>query len=87
MLDAEDGTATVPSVDPRLRTGSELYANFFGISKTFPSKLGLMLHRYQTYASNPYRDDREDAIMVGSRAKLIEAGIDVGFEPEPRAGR
>jgi energy-coupling factor transporter ATP-binding protein EcfA2 len=70
--------------DPRLRTGTELYAKFFGIDGLYPDELGRALHRYGLLASNPYRRDDEQAELDGIVKKLRDEGVDPGFDPEPR---
>ena len=71
-------------VAPALKTGSEIYDHFFGIHALYPSDLGSALQEYSFLASNPDRDDEEDARMQALRAKLREADVDPGWEPEPR---
>lgn len=71
--------------DPRLRTGTELFAKFFGIGDVFPNELGRKLHRYGALASNPYRDESEQRELDEITELLQREGVDPGFAPEPRA--
>ncbi|MFO0607545.1 MAG: AAA family ATPase [Polyangiales bacterium] len=71
-------------VAPALKTGSEIYDHFFGIHGLYPSELGSAFQEYSFLASNPDRDDAEEARMQALRTKLREADVDPGWEPEPR---
>ncbi|MEZ4315574.1 MAG: AAA family ATPase, partial [Polyangiaceae bacterium] len=75
-----------PDTDPRLRTGSELYARFFGLTKLYPDNLGEKLRRYGFLASSPYRNDEEEREVHTLFAELRQEGINPGFPPEPREG-
>jgi hypothetical protein len=72
--------------DPRLRTGSELYARFFGLPDLHPDDLGTKLRRYGFLASSPYRTDEEERDVYALHKELLAEGIDPGFEPAPREG-
>jgi hypothetical protein len=69
---------------PQLMTGSELYAAFFGVAETHPSELRERLRDYALLANNPYRSQAEDRQVVALRRRLMDEGIEVGFEPVPR---
>jgi energy-coupling factor transporter ATP-binding protein EcfA2 len=84
--DTRTGEVTVeaPPFDPRLRTGSELYARFFNIKKLYPAELDQKLTRYRDLATDPTRSDEEDTEARSLLGELREEQIDPGFEPEPR---
>jgi predicted ATPase len=73
--------------DPRLRTGTELYAKFFGIDGLFPDELGRALHRYGLLASNPYRRDDEEQELQEIIDLLKKADVKPTFSPEERIPR
>jgi hypothetical protein len=70
--------------DPRLLTGTQLYARFFDINELHPNDLGQALREYSYLASNPNRSEVEQRRLDEVKAKLKEEGIDPGFEPEER---
>lgn len=71
--------------DPRFMTGSDLYERYFGMPEATIHPLGGLLRDYVALASNPYRDDGEDAQMQAMRERLEAAGAPSLYEPTPRA--
>lgn len=84
----EAGDATVRPIEesPQLRTGSELYADFFGVDGLAPTRAAAWLRRYGLLANNPFRTDEEDHEMSSLRQQLASEGVEVGFEPRRRVG-
>jgi hypothetical protein len=82
----EEGDVVREEVDrsPALMSGSEIYAQFFGIDDLYPTVLARKLRRYGYLAANPYRTNEEDAEVKGLREALRLADVAVGFEPETR---
>ncbi len=70
--------------DPRLLTGTELYAEFFGIDRLYPSELGDKLDRYARLAVDPFRSDDEDAEAQRLGKELRGDGIELTLEPVAR---
>ncbi|MCX4245698.1 AAA family ATPase [Paraliomyxa miuraensis] len=70
--------------DPRLLTGTELYSQFFGIDRLYPSDLGDSLDRYSHLAVNPFRSDEEDAEVHRLGRELRGEGIELTLDPVPR---
>jgi hypothetical protein len=70
--------------DPRLLTGTELYSQFFGIDRLYPSELGDKLDRYSHLAVDPFRSDREDEEVRRLGQELRNEGIELTLEPVPR---
>ncbi len=79
----DEGAADEP--DPRFMTGSDLYERYFGLPEATINPLGATLRDYVALASNPYRDDAEDAEMRLLRAQLQAEGAPNLYEPVPRA--
>lgn len=81
LLQVEEGrvVARHPETDPRRLTGSELYAQLYGIADSFPGEVGRMAWRYARLAANPYRDDAEhrELIELGKQLRQDEALPDV----------
>lgn len=69
---------------PALMTGSELYEEFFGIDRLFPTDLGEAAQRYGLLANDPGRSDAEEQEMVALRQKLRAAEVEPEWEPVPR---
>jgi hypothetical protein len=89
VLGRDGGGATTVhrhDTDPRLSTGSELYARFFGLSELYPDDLGRDLRRYGFLASNPFRTDGEEREVHELLERLKHEAIDPGFPPAPREG-
>jgi hypothetical protein len=72
---------------PALMTGSELYEEFFGIDRLYPTDLGEAVQRYGLLANDPDRSDAEEQEMLGLREKLRAADVEPVWEPVPRATR
>jgi hypothetical protein len=70
--------------DPRLLTGTELYSEFFGIDRLYPSDLGDKLDRYSRLAVDPFRSDDEDDAVQRLGQELRSEGIELTLEPVPR---
>ena len=85
---AEDGSIVPkqPNFDPRLNTGSELYARFFGLEDIYPDELGRKVRRYGFLASSPYRTDEEEREVYELWNRLKKEEIDPGFAPTTRLG-
>jgi hypothetical protein len=89
-FDDEGNVVRVPTPrDPRLLTGSELYEDFFGIDKLYPSELGDALQRYLSIATDPRRSDEEDQRALELAVTLRKEGVDpqVPLAPRSSAGR
>lgn len=69
---------------PKMSTGTELLADYFGIDRLIPNPEGEGLWRYAELASNPYRSDDDEEEMRRLLSVLNAAGIDPEMEPEPR---
>ncbi len=86
MRRGDDGTVSVTAAqDPRLLTGTELYAAFFDIDRLHPEDLGEKLERYARIAVNPYRSDEEDEEARELLRQLQVAKVQVKLEPVPRS--
>lgn len=70
--------------DPRLLTGTELYSQFFGIDRLYPSELGDKLDRYSHLAVDPFRGDDEDQELQRLGQELRGEGFELTLEPVPR---
>jgi hypothetical protein len=70
--------------DPRLLTGTELYSEFFGIDRLYPSDLGDMLDRYSHLAVDPFRTEEEEEEVQRLGQELRSEGIELTLEPVPR---
>ncbi len=75
---------TGSSHTPQLLTGSELYADFFGIKDLYPHELGNKLKRYGRLANDPTRSAEEEAELPALRAELEMAGVAPDWQPVPR---
>jgi len=87
MLSLDDRGNVIASEAPEapaLKTGSEIYEQFFGIDRLYPSELGEALQRYGFLANDPGRTDAEEDEMQRLRSELREHGVDPGWEPEAR---
>lgn len=84
IIDMRDEGA-VDEPDPRFMTGSDLYERYFGMPEATINPLGATLRDYVALASNPYRDNAEDAEMRLLRAQLQAEGAPNLYEPVPRA--
>ncbi|AGP34664.1 hypothetical protein BE04_35310 [Sorangium cellulosum] len=69
---------------PALMTGSELYEEFFGIDRLYPTDLGEAAQRYGLLANDPGRSDAEEQEMVALREKLRAADVEPEWEPVSR---
>lgn len=76
VLEIKDGVAVAADNDPRLKTTSELYRDFFGIKELYPTALARMARDYRRLASNPFRSDVEDAEMKTLADELTKEGVD-----------
>jgi hypothetical protein len=79
-----DVTARQGNVAPMLLTTSEMYREYFGVSRTYASELGESLRRYVELASNPFRSDAEDEQVAMIRKHLLDHRVDVDYQPVPR---
>jgi hypothetical protein len=79
-----DITARQGNVAPMLLTTSEMYREYFGVSRTYASELGEALRRYVELASNPFRSDAEDAEVLALREHLLDHRVDVDYQPVAR---
>ena len=73
-----------PQGDPRLMSGSQLYARYFHIEHTFVGDEGRLLQAYLALACNPFRSDEDDVRLGELQRELDEAEIPVGSPPVPR---
>lgn len=82
----EDGSVTAhPSTtSPMLMTGTDLYADFFGIAQLYPDELGADLDAYSKIAVDPTRTDADDERMRALRNRLAERGVELDADPVPR---
>ncbi|MGK3996365.1 AAA family ATPase [Sorangium sp. So ce1024] len=69
---------------PALMTGSELYEEFFGIDRLYPTDLGEAVQRYGLLANDPGRSDAEEEEMIALRKKLRAAEVEPEWEPVSR---
>jgi hypothetical protein len=81
-----DVVITASPADPRLMTGSELYAMFFDIDKLRPTDVGELLQRYVFLANDPFRSDAAQREVLRLRDRLAAQDIQPGFDPVPRRG-
>jgi hypothetical protein len=83
--DTEGSVVATPAAhSPALLTGSQLYQDFFGISKLYPNDLGDKTQRYGWLANDPTRSDADDQEMRRLRAELAMAGITFEWDPVAR---
>lgn len=67
-----------------LLTTSEMYREYFGVSRTYASNLGEALRQYIELASNPFRSDAEDGQVTALRKHLLNNRVDVDYQPVAR---
>ena len=79
-----DITAQQGHVAPMLLTASEMYREYFGVTRTYASELGEALRRYVELASNPFRSDAEDEQVATLRKHLCDNRVDVDYQPVAR---
>lgn len=72
---------TRPPGDPRLMSGTQLYARYFDLKQTYAGPEGEMLQRYQYLATNPFRSDAEDGEVKRLGRALTRAGITLPLVP------
>lgn len=81
-MDDDGNVAELPQgPPPRLLTGTDLYARYFGLTDIYPDELGRTLMRYGTLAGDPGRSAHQEAELHQLRAALAAVGIDPGWEP------
>ncbi|NMX59072.1 AAA family ATPase [Pseudomonas sp. WS 5146] len=56
--------------DPRAMTGTEMYTEYFGIDRLTLNINGEKIRQYTALASNPFRNDHQNAVMLALRAEL-----------------
>ncbi len=73
----EDGriVATAPGHPTKLRTGSDLYSDFFHIEGLEPADLAKDASDYRFLAANPFRSDSDEARLQVLKEKLTAAGL------------
>jgi hypothetical protein len=69
---------------PALLTGSQIYQEFFGLDRLYPTDIGEALYRFGYLASDPNRSDDEEAEMHRLHTKLRRAGVEPGLQPVDR---
>jgi hypothetical protein len=79
-----DVTARQGDVAPMLLTASEMYREYFGVSRSYASELGEALRQYIELASNPFRSDAEDEQAINLRKHLLDHRVDVDYQPVVR---
>jgi predicted ATP-binding protein involved in virulence len=79
-----DVTARQGDVAPMLLTASEMYREYFGVSRSYASELGEALRQYIELASNPFRSDAEDDQVITLRKHLLDHRVDVDYQPVVR---
>lgn len=67
--------ATVRLPDPRVMTGTELYEQYFQVGGLTPSRHGRDLRRLLMLATDPFRNDDEDAEARRLRSELTAKGL------------
>lgn len=74
---ADDGRVFIeaPDEDPRLKTGGELYSEFFGVSGLYPTELAEKAHQYRRLATNPFRTDPEQVELDRLAVELTAEGV------------
>lgn len=84
-LDVEPTTGEVvytPAMgDPRLMSGTQLYARYFDLKQTYAGPEGKMLYRYLYLATNPYRNDAEEREVNRLARSLSRARITLPLTP------
>lgn len=68
---------------PALMTATALLAEYFGVTDTYPHKLGEAMARLGYLIGDPGRSPKEDAELRELLAKLAAHGVDPGWEPVP----
>jgi len=68
---------------PALMTATALLEEYFGVSESYPHKLGEVMDRFGFLVGDPGRSPKEDAELQALRAKLAEHGVDPGWEAVP----
>ena len=71
-------------LDPRVMTGSEIYERFFGMDPLTQNAHGEMLRRLYRLATDPYRNDDQDAEAKLLTDTLRSAGLNALPELAPR---
>ena len=74
-----------PPQDPRLKTGGELYENFFGIDRLYPTELGEAMREYSYLAGDPDRTEDEEARLQEIIGMFQRDRVDPGWEPVTRS--
>mgnify|MGYP000154928348 FL=1 len=67
-----------------MRTGTELYSQFFGIDKLYPNDLGEKVERYGELANDAYRSDAEEKERAALEKELARAQITFDWRPVRR---
>lgn len=75
---------TQPEHPTKLRTGSELYRDFFGVRGLEPADLAKKARDYRTLAANTRRTDEEEMQRLALAAELEAEGISVAPPLERR---
>lgn len=83
---APDGgvIAETNTTNPAFLTPTELLNEFFGFGDEFPSEVGQQMHEYMVLATNPFRDDDEEAQLAALRAELTAKNAAPSIQPTPR---
>ncbi|MCK6516182.1 AAA family ATPase [Myxococcota bacterium] len=68
---------------PALMTATALLAEYFGVTDTYPHKLGEAMARLGYLIGDPGRSPKEDEELRALQAVLAEHGVDPGWEPVP----
>lgn len=84
VLDLKQGQPHEP--DPRLMTGTEIYQEYFGIERFYPTHLGELLRRHRYLAADPTRSDAQDEELGRIEEQLRQEGVEPDFPREPRVG-
>lgn len=70
--------------NPSLLTGAEIYSQYFGISDTYPKKLGEKVHRYSFLSRFALRNDSEQEELLQLSRILIDANALPAWPVVPR---
>lgn len=75
----EDGRVVVEPAehDPRLKTGAELYRDFFGVDGLQPTALARDARDYRRLASNPFRTDADQARLEALARSLHDEDVPI----------
>lgn len=84
LVPVTDETMATIEPDPRMMTGTEIYRDWFAVDRLLLNPAGQDLREWYRIATNPYRDDIDDAKLTELRARLRSDGIEVPLEPVPR---